>query len=101
MRNAEDTGYDVPVVYETNPGAVVGDPKSIAAGDFNNDGQLDLAIANTSGWGTRSVSILLRNNANTDFDKLDFLLGFRPVLNRVGDFNNDGKLDLSYKIKQP
>jgi CxxC motif-containing protein len=61
-------------------------------GDFNGDGKLDLAIANNA---DSSVSILLRNSANTGFDaKTDFTVGGSANSVAVGDFNGDGKLDL-------
>jgi hypothetical protein len=62
-------------------------------GDFNGDGKLDLATANANG---NSVSILLRNSANTGFDaKTDFSVGPTPHSVAVGDFNGDGKLGLA------
>jgi hypothetical protein len=68
-------------------------PYSVAVGDFNGDGKLDLATANANG---NSVSILLRNSANTGFDaKTDFSVGPTPHSVAVGDFNGDGKLGLA------
>jgi hypothetical protein len=62
-------------------------------GDFNGDGKLDLATANIN---SNSVSILLRNSANTGFDaKTDYNVGSGPRSVAVGDFNGDGKLDLA------
>src|SRR5262249_54611808 len=40
-------------------------PRAIVAGDFNGDGQLDLAIANFNGLSSNTVSILLGNGDGT------------------------------------
>lgn len=65
-------------------------PDSVAAGDFNGDGKIDLAVADFGG----GVSLLLGNGDGsfqgaTNFDSDNFL-GFVAV----GDFNGDGVLDL-------
>jgi len=68
------------------------DPSSVAVGDFNGDGKLDLAVANM--WGG-TVSILLGDG------KGNFTLASSPHTGNtassvaVGDFNGDGKLDLA------
>ena len=73
-----------------------GGPFSVAVGDFNGDGLLDLAVAlaNDSGTGTWTVSILLGTGTGSFGAKTDFGTGFLPVSVAVGDFNGDGKLDL-------
>jgi hypothetical protein len=73
---------------------VGGNPFSVAAGDFNGDGKLDVAVANASG-----VTVLLGNGDST-FQA--------PVLNSIpqgnaaavatGDFNGDGNLDLAVGV---
>lgn len=67
---------------------------SIAAGDFNGDGKLDLAVSldNPSG----QVAILL-NNGNGTFQAPSLNpAGYRPSEIRVGDFNGDSKPDLVF-----
>jgi Ca2+-binding RTX toxin-like protein len=68
-------------------------PQSVSVGDFNGDGQVDLAVAN---YYSGTVSVLLRNAANTGFDpKVDVATGNYPQSVSVGDFNGDGKTDLA------
>ena len=67
-------------------------PYSVAVGDFNGDGQLDLAVANN---GTHNVSVLLNNGDGTFADKVDYGAGWWPSSVAVGDFNTDGKPDLA------
>lgn len=70
---------------------VSGSPQAVVTGDFNGDGRLDLAVANSS---SNSVSIL-RGNANGTFQPAqNFATGAVPRSLAVGDFNKDGKLDL-------
>jgi hypothetical protein len=67
-------------------------PFAIVAGDFNKDGNLDLAVANR---GDNTVSILLGNGDGT-FAPSAVITGFNgPASIAVADFNNDGKLDLA------
>jgi hypothetical protein len=65
---------------------------SVVVGDFNGDGKQDLVTANQEG---NSVSVLLRNAANTGFDpKADFPVGGGPDAVAVGDLNGDGRQDI-------
>src|SRR5438067_1547326 len=68
------------------------EPISVAVGDFNGDGKLDLAVANV---GSNTVSILLVTGTGTFGAKTDFGTGSGPRSVAVGDFNLDGKLDLA------
>ncbi len=68
-------------------------PLSIAVGDFNGDGKLDLAVVNS---GDRNVSILLGNGDGTfTAAAASPATGDLPESVAVGDFNGDGKLDLA------
>jgi hypothetical protein len=69
------------------------DPCSIAIGDFNNDNQLDIAIANK---GSNSFGVLLGCANGTFFSQLNYFIadGSQPVSIAVGDLNNDGRLDI-------
>ncbi|MET7785134.1 FG-GAP-like repeat-containing protein [Streptomyces sp900116325] len=75
------------VDYPTGTG-----PNSVAVGDFNGDGHVDLVTANASG--TDTVSVLLNNGNGTFVAKTDYPTGTGPNSVAVGDFNDDGALDL-------
>jgi len=67
---------------------------SLAVGDLNGDGKLDLAIATSS---TNSVTILLGNGDGTftPATSPSPTTGKQPQSIVAGDFNGDGKLDLA------
>jgi hypothetical protein len=67
-------------------------PYSVAVGDFNRDGKLDLAVAN-SGDGT--VSVLLGDGTGNFTLASSAATGAQPESVAVGDFNGDGKLDMA------
>jgi hypothetical protein len=68
---------------------------ALAAGDFNGDGKLDVAVAN-SGFGSAggAVSVLLGNGDGTFQAPQSFPTDFNPVSVAVADLNGDGKLDI-------
>lgn len=71
-------------------------PLSIAIADLDNDGRLDLAIANRN---SNNVSVLVNTtkpgDTTSSFDtKRDFATDNTPIFVRADDINADGKLDL-------
>src|SRR5262249_2022880 len=71
----------------------VGDsPISVAVGDFNGDGKLDLAVVNS---GSDNVSIHLGTGTGSFGAATNFAVGTIPQSVAVGDFNGDGQLDLA------
>jgi hypothetical protein len=80
-------GSIAPVVtYGVGTGAA---PKSVAVGDFNGDGHLDLAVSSP---GLGSISVLL--GTATGFGPVKQVAAANNTRVLVGDFNNDGKADL-------
>ena len=68
------------------------DPVSVAFGDFNGDGNLDLAVAN---FEDSSVSVLLGRKNGTFLPAVKYIVGSHPASVALGDFNLDHKLDLA------
>jgi hypothetical protein len=76
--------------YTTGDGS---EPHSVALGDLNNDGHLDIVVAN---YGTNNVGVLL-GHSNTVFDPMmTYPTGTdsAPYSVAVADFNNDHRLDI-------
>ena len=87
------TGSALAVGFRLGSSPVTGTfPFSIAMGDFNGDGKLDLAVANVS---SNTVSILLGDGRGNFTLASSPATGDEPYSVAVGDFNGDGKLDLA------
>ncbi|GGW33843.1 VCBS repeat-containing protein [Arenibacter certesii] len=70
---------------------------SIAAGDFNQDGYMDLFIGSRSipgGYGLSPISLILKNTGNTNFEIVDSGAYGMNTDSQWADLNNDGHLDL-------
>lgn len=69
-------------------------PNAIAVGDFNHDGNLDLAVVNSC-CPNGGVSILLGKGDGTFLPSVNYSAGDQPVSIVAADFNRDGNLDLA------
>jgi hypothetical protein len=67
-------------------------PSAIVSADFNHDGKLDLAIANSS---DNTVTILWGNGQGGFGTPLTLPVGANPTLLAVADFNGDGIPDIA------
>ena len=67
-------------------------PSTVAEGDFNGDGRMDLVTANYS---TNNLSVLLGNGNGTFHNAVNYAVGTNPYSVAVGDFNGDGRPDLA------
>jgi hypothetical protein len=70
-------------------------PVSLAAGDFNGDGKLDLAVVN---WAWHDIAVLLGNGDGTFQPEKLIEPGDYPDRLVAGDFNGDGKTDLAVGV---
>ncbi|CAF1001222.1 unnamed protein product [Didymodactylos carnosus] len=68
-------------------------PHYVTANDFNGDGYLDLAAANTGGSG--SITVLLNKGDGTFTSGVDYPILAAPQQVISGDFNADGYVDLA------
>jgi len=66
-------------------------PKGVVSGDFNNDGNLDFAVFNTT---DNTISVFLGNGKGTFTPLAPTPAGTGPVGGATGDLNHDGKLDI-------
>jgi len=78
--------------------AVGTSPVAVAVGDFNGDGNIDMAVADggdASAGNDGGISILLGNGDATFQAALDIAADKNPVSIAAGDFNGDNRLDLA------
>ena len=72
-------------------------PQSLLSADFNGDGKMDLATANTENSSTGDISVLLGNGTGSfsAATSIGLSIGTIPSGLCSGDFNGDGKVDLA------
>ncbi|MGH8031677.1 MAG: FG-GAP-like repeat-containing protein, partial [Luteimonas sp.] len=67
-------------------------PFSVAEGDFNGDGKVDLVVGN---WDSNNVSVLLGTGAGAFAAAVNYNVGTGAQTVAIADFNGDQKLDLA------
>ena len=100
VRGNGDGTFQPAVASPLGSSGVYGSVSSMAAGDFNSDQQVDVAVVNTT---SATVSVLLGNGdatfqpaVNTSFES-----GLVPRSTCAGDFDRDGRLDLAVTLVDP
>jgi uncharacterized protein (TIGR03437 family) len=84
---APQHGFNPPAPFGTGPS-----PQYLALGDFNGDGNADVATAN---YHDSSISVLLGTGDGHFQAAVAYKVGNQPSAIAVGDFNSDGKPDLA------
>jgi hypothetical protein len=85
-------GAQCPMNFNSTSSASVGsNPDGLAAGDFNRDGRVDLAVVNKD---SNNVSILLNQSGSFSVTGT-YSVGSSPNTIVAADYNKDGKIDLA------
>ncbi len=85
-----DGTFQAPVSYPAG-----NEPFSVAVGDFNMDGKLDLIVADAGVSSGTTVSLLFGNGDGTFQTAVPYTVGVGAVSVAVADLNADGLLDVA------
>ncbi len=96
LLNTMAVGAAIPTFADRQDFPVGTNPFALKVGDFDGDGRIDIATANS---GTTTVSVLLNRTTPgattpTFAASQDFTVGTQPLDVALADFNGDGRLDL-------
>ncbi|CAF1586178.1 unnamed protein product [Adineta steineri] len=88
------SGYGTFISQMTYSTGVGSQPSSVAVGDLNKDGRLDIVVTNS---GTNNIVVFLGNNISSFSNPMTYSTGLRSQPNAVAivDFDNDGQLDIA------
>ncbi|CAF5142474.1 unnamed protein product, partial [Rotaria sp. Silwood1] len=83
--------FDTIITYQIENGAT---PTSVAVDDFDNDGQMDIAVVN---YFSDSITVFLGYGNGSFRSQLTYSTGYQsmPSWITVGDFNGDNQPDLA------
>ena len=82
-----DVSFDAARVFDAGS-----NPQSVCTADFNGDGKMDLAVANS---GSSTVRVLLNDGNGNFFSWAEYPTGYNPQSVTSADFNGDGKMDIA------
>jgi hypothetical protein len=93
--SVDDPGHVVVALHQRDGSSVAHNvpvyTASVAVGDLNEDGRLDMVAAGFLG---NTVSVLIGNGNGSFGSDFESPLGFSPTLVASGDLNGDGRTDL-------
>ncbi|MCG3160515.1 MAG: hypothetical protein JMDDDDMK_01584 [Acidobacteria bacterium] len=93
-------GFGAPLNIFT--GSSNGAVRTIHSGDLNGDGRADLVLTGSDPDGNNGRMTVLLSSASGGFSPPDtFSVGPSPTWAVIGDFNNDGKIDLAVATGSP
>jgi hypothetical protein len=85
-----DDVIDLPDDLKLDPDVLRRDSKEIASGDFDGDGDIDLAFTSDTSF----MQIMVNDGVGNFTQGQRVIVGTQPMHIRAADFNQDGKLDL-------
>jgi len=71
----------------------------LAAGDFNGDHNLDLAVTESGGTGSGALAMYLGDGRGNFLKSATYKMGVGPLSAAVADFDGDGYLDVAVSIQ--
>jgi hypothetical protein len=81
-------------------GRAAGNPAGVAAGDFDSDGDPDLAATLSPPWPNGPLFVYRNNGDSTLLGPTSFLAGYSPLSLASADFDGDGRDDLVTGVYQ-